>query len=34
MYIGGSAQQGLVLGFSAFTPDVIHDAAMRLCSLL
>lgn len=34
MYIGGKAGQGLVLGFSAFTPDVIRDAAIRLCTLL
>lgn len=34
MYIGGNPQQGLVLGFSAFTPDVIQDAAIRLCELL
>ena len=34
MYIGGKPQQGLVLGFSAFAPDVIRDAAIRLCALL
>ena len=34
MYIGGKPEQGLVLGFSAFTPDVIRDAAIRLCTLL
>jgi len=34
MYIGLPRQQGLVLGFSAFAPDVIRDAAIRLCALL
>lgn len=34
MYIGGKPEQGLVLGFSAFAPDVIRDAAIRLCALL
>jgi GntR family transcriptional regulator/MocR family aminotransferase len=34
MYIGAPRQQGLVMGFSAFTPDVIRDATMRLCKLL
>ena len=34
MYIGGAPRRGLVLGFSAFAPDVIRDAAIRLCALL
>ena len=34
MYLGGKPEQGLVLGFSAFAPDVIRDAAIRLCALL
>jgi GntR family transcriptional regulator/MocR family aminotransferase len=34
MYIDAPRQQGLVLGFSAFAPDVIRDAAIRLCALL
>ena len=34
MYIGGKPEQGLVLGFSAFAPDIIRDAAIRLCALL
>lgn len=34
MYIGGKPAHGLVLGFSAFTPDIIRDAAIRLCEFL
>jgi len=34
MYLRTPRQQGLVLGFSAFAPDVIRDAAIRLCGLL
>ncbi|MEP6830895.1 MAG: PLP-dependent aminotransferase family protein [Rhizomicrobium sp.] len=34
MYLGAPRQQGLVMGFSAFAPDVIRDAAIRLCTLL
>lgn len=34
MYIGGKPERGLVLGFSAFTPDDIRDATIRLCALL
>jgi len=34
MYIGGKPEQGLVLGFSAFAPEIIRDAAIRLCALL
>lgn len=31
---GGTAQQGLVLGFSGFDATTIGDAALRLCALL
>jgi GntR family transcriptional regulator/MocR family aminotransferase len=34
MYIGGKPELGLVLGFSAFAPDAIRDATIRLCELL
>jgi GntR family transcriptional regulator/MocR family aminotransferase len=34
MYIGGKPAHGLVLGFSAFTPDIIRAAAIGLCEFL
>jgi hypothetical protein len=34
MFVDRPPQQGLVLGFSSFTPEEIRASAMRLCELL